>query len=148
MIQHLSNEKKFNEIFQVIMMPPFIAPKTEVKVKELSSFLFPSTRVSSFISRILGTLDNSLVGQSCITAFAGGNCCPRGNNQDSLRCSSFLGKFQMVSSVINFFLIPLIYFSTREVAGGYIGTDATMIKMELSEVSIMYKRRKDKMERQ
>ena len=35
-----SSRYYFNEIFQVVMMPPFIAPKTEMKVKELRSNKF------------------------------------------------------------------------------------------------------------
>ena len=40
----------------------------------------------------------------------------------------------VIPKVISHNMLP-IYLSTREVAGEYTGTDATMIKMEVSEVS-------------
>ena len=77
----------FYNIFQVIMMPPCIAPKTEVKVKEFKLESGEDNTGSWIILNVNGI-------------FLGGNCCPSGNNQDSFHCPTDLRKFKMVSLVV------------------------------------------------
>ena len=84
MISQLSNKI----IFQVVMMPPFIAPKTEVKVPRIMC-------TSKRLLRNHCTKSTIII----LRFLTGGDCCPWRDNQDSLRCSAHLWKFKMVSSL-------------------------------------------------
>ena len=75
-------------MFQVVMMPPFIAPKTEVKVPRFMCTCKRLLRNHSTKSTII-----------ILRFLTGGDCCPWRDNQDSLRCSTHLWKFKMVSSL-------------------------------------------------
>ena len=96
----------FYDIFQVIMMPPCIAPKTEVKVKEFMLESGEDNTGSWIILNVNGI-------------FLGGNCCPSGNNQDSFHCPTDLRKFKMVSLVVwNSLYHLLLIFVDKHQGGG------------------------------
>ena len=156
------------------MMPPFIAPKTEVKVKELRSN--SSTHSFSLQSKTFLNCNHVVVRQGkylkyysyfdpiwSLDQYLGQNLPSylpsyKEDNPVLPSCDSVKVEIVVHEGTIKIpFVAHLasgnskwsvpkfpkfsqsaadIQLHTREVAGEYTGTDATMIKMELSEVSI------------